>query len=113
MSINPVEIPTGAVRFNTDSSKMEVYIGDTWMEVSVTEASPLGGRGLFCGGYTYSPATQGNSNVIEYITIAVIPETKKRNDNILNRNKYLQAVLHFIITTIKLHNDRYHVSIIL
>ena len=71
MSINPVEIPTGAVRYNTDSNKMEVYIGDTWMEVSVThEASPLGGRGLFCGGYTYSPATQGNSNVIEYITIS-------------------------------------------
>ena len=70
MSLTPREIPTGAVRFNTDSSKMEVYIGDTWMEVSVTEASPLGGRGLFCGGYTYSPATQGNSNVIEYITIS-------------------------------------------
>ena len=64
-------IPTGAVRYNTDSNKMEVYIGSTWMEVSVThEASPLGGRGLFCGGYTYSPATQGNSNVIEYITIS-------------------------------------------
>ena len=71
MSINPREIPTGAVRYNTDSNKMEVYIGSTWMEVSVThEASPLGGRGLFCGGYTYSPATQGNSNVIEYITIS-------------------------------------------
>ena len=47
MSINPKEIPTGAVRYNTDSNKMEVYIGSTWMEVSVThEASPLGGRGL-------------------------------------------------------------------
>ena len=71
MSINPREIPTGAVRYNTDSNKMEVYISSTWMEVSVThEASPLGGRGLFCGGYTYSPATQGNSNVIEFITIS-------------------------------------------
>ena len=26
MSINPREIPTGAVRYNTDSNKMEVYI---------------------------------------------------------------------------------------
>ena len=36
MSINPVEIPTGAVRYNTDSNKMEVYIGSTWMEVAVS-----------------------------------------------------------------------------
>ena len=64
-------IPEGAIRYNTDSNKMELWIGDKWMQVSVThEASPLGGRGLFCGGYTYSPATQGNSNVIEYITIS-------------------------------------------
>ena len=46
MSINPKEIPTGAVRFNTDSSKMEVYIGSTWMEVAVTESAPIGGRML-------------------------------------------------------------------
>ena len=71
MSNIPQNIPEGAIRYNTDSNKMEVWIGDKWMQVSVThEASPLGGRGLFCGGYTYSPATQGNSNVIEYITIS-------------------------------------------
>ena len=51
MSINPREIPTGAVRFNTDSSKMEVYIGDTWMEVSTThQASGLGGKAFRVGG---------------------------------------------------------------
>ena len=72
MSYITREIPEGAIRYNTDSNKMEVWIGDKWMQVSVThEASPLGGRGLFCGGYTYAPlATQGNSNVIEFITIA-------------------------------------------
>ena len=43
-------IPTGAVRYNTDSNKMEVYIGSTWMEVSVRhESSTLCVRGLlFC-----------------------------------------------------------------
>ncbi len=72
MSYITREIPEGAIRFNTDSSKMEVWVGDKWMQVSVThEASPLGGRGLFCGGYTYAPlATAGNSNVIEFITIS-------------------------------------------
>ena len=62
MSLTPREIPTGAVRFNTDSSKMEVYIGDTWMEVSVTEASPLGGRGVTSGGYT-GPGSTGNTAI--------------------------------------------------
>ena len=53
MSINPVEIPTGAVRYNTDSNKMEVYIGSTWMEVAVSTPnlgnSAAGARGLVMG----------------------------------------------------------------
>ena len=48
MSFIPQEIPTGAVRFNTDSSKMEVYIGSTWMEVAVSRPNLDGGsRGIF------------------------------------------------------------------
>ena len=48
MSLTPQEIPTGAVRYNTDSNKMEVYIGSTWMEVSVSTPNLDGGsRGLF------------------------------------------------------------------
>ena len=54
MSINPVEIPTGAVRYNTDTDRMEVYIGDTWMEVSVSAAGVAGGRGVFTSRYTPS-----------------------------------------------------------
>ena len=51
MSLTPREIPTGAVRFNTDSSKMEVYIGSTWMEVSVSSPNLDGGtRGLYVAG---------------------------------------------------------------
>ena len=73
MSINPVEIPTGAVRFNTDSSKMEVYIGSTWMEVSVSTPnlgnSDVGARGVFGGSYTYGPGTRAKTNVIDFITI--------------------------------------------
>ena len=71
MSINPVEIPTGAVRYNTDSNKMEVYIGSTWMEVSVSSPnlgdtqSPAGARGLFFAGRTPSMV-----NTIDYVTIS-------------------------------------------
>ena len=65
MSINPVEIPTGAVRYNTDSNKMEVYIGSTWMEVSVSAAGVAGGRGVFTSRYTPS-----NNDVLDYIKIS-------------------------------------------
>ena len=71
MSINPIEIPTGAVRYNTDSNKMEVYIGSTWMEVSVSSPnlgdtqSPAGARGLFTGGSVPSKV-----NTVDYVTIS-------------------------------------------
>ena len=64
MSINPREIPTGAVRYNTDSNKMEVYIGSTWMEVAVSTPNLDGGtRGIFFG------ENPSSSNVIQFITI--------------------------------------------
>ena len=72
MSINPREIPTGAVRYNTDSNKMEVYIGDTWMEVAVSSpnlgdsSSPAGTRGLFFGEFDDS----SNTPTIDYVTIS-------------------------------------------
>ena len=70
MSLTPREIPTGAVRYNTDSNKMEVYIGDTWMEVAVSSPNLDGGtRGLFVGGWRNSPST-ARSNGIDFITIS-------------------------------------------
>ena len=68
MSLTPKEIPTGAVRFNTDSSKVEVYIGSTWMEVAVSSPNLDGGaRGVFHSGRTSS----GNDvNTIDFITIS-------------------------------------------
>ena len=63
MSLTPREIPTGAVRYNTDSNKMEVYIGSTWMEVAVSESTPIGARGLIGG-------ASSNGSVINYYNIA-------------------------------------------
>ena len=64
----PQPIPTGAVRYNTDSNKMEVYIGDTWMEVAVSSPILDGGtRGLAIGGNT-QPG--GVVNKIDFINIA-------------------------------------------
>jgi len=75
MSLTPkTPIPTGAVRFNTDSSKMEVYIGDTWMEVAVSSPdlgnSAAGSRGLIMGGNSPGAPNDGRLNNIEFVTIS-------------------------------------------
>ena len=51
MSLTPKQIPEGAIRYNTDSNKMECYIGDKWMQVAVSSPDLDGGaRGIFFGG---------------------------------------------------------------
>ena len=68
MSLTPREIPTGAVRYNTDSNKMEVYIGDTWMEVSVSSPTLDGGtRGIFSQG---TVPGGGQTGIHDYITLS-------------------------------------------
>ena len=80
MSIIPVTVPTGAIRYNTDSNKMECFNGTKWMQISVsspdlgnsTNSDNHGGaRGVFGGSYTYgvSPAFYVKTNIIDYITI--------------------------------------------
>ena len=70
MSFIPKEIPEGAIRYNTDSNKMELWIGEKWMIVDTSSPDLNGGaRGVFGGSYTYGPGTQQLSNFIDYITI--------------------------------------------
>ena len=86
MSINPREIPTGAVRYNTDSNKMEVYIGSTWMEVAVS--SPTldgGGRALFGGGYGDPSGPHPAMNTIDFITVSTVGNATDFGD-LLNTN---------------------------
>ena len=63
-----ISTETGAVRYNTDSNKMECYIGSTWMEVAVSSPNLDGGtRGIISGGYfTSSPNATNN---IQFITV--------------------------------------------
>ena len=70
MSFIPQNIPEGAVRYNTDSNKMEVYIGSTWMEVAVSSPNLDGGaRGLIMGGHSPGAPNSGRLNNIEFVTI--------------------------------------------
>ena len=85
MSKPPVEVPQGAIRFNTDSQKMEFFAQDQWWEMLTdvpnlggngnTSTSPtgnsadqsLGARGLFTGGYVAGWAV---TDKINYVTIS-------------------------------------------
>ena len=54
---------SGSIRFNTDSSKLEIYNGNQWWEIDATspEQETGGTRGLFAAGAT---------NVIDFVTIS-------------------------------------------
>ena len=68
MSLPPSEIPLGAMRFNSDSQKLEYWNGSAWMQIQTFSPNLDGGaRGLFGGG-----ATPSNSDVIDFITTASI-----------------------------------------
>ena len=54
-----MEVASGSIRFNTDSSKMEIFNGDQWWNIDIDHGS---GRGLFMGG---TP----NPDTIDFITI--------------------------------------------
>ncbi len=63
-------VPSGALRFNADSRKLEYYNGEAWWQIdSFTPDSATGGaRGVFGGGYVNSGTL--NTNTIQYINIA-------------------------------------------
>ena len=55
MSLPPKEIPLGAMRFNSDSQKLEYFDGDVWMQVH-TFNPDLGGN------HNQSQTATNNSN---------------------------------------------------
>ena len=81
MSLTPkTPIPEGAIRHNTDSNKMEVWIGDKWMQVAVSSPNFDGGdgRGFFAGGTTTPFPTPVNT--IDMITIATAGDAVNFSD---------------------------------
>ena len=81
MSLPPSgEIPQGAIRFNTDSQKLEFYAQGEWWVMS-TDTPNLGRgvdtqpgvRGVYAGGYGTSPNAE--TNEIRYINISSTGDT--------------------------------------
>ena len=64
MSLPPAVIPLGAMRFNSDSQKLEYFNGDIWMQVHTEATAPIGGRGV------YAADQEPGSNAISYVTFA-------------------------------------------
>ena len=73
-------VPEGAIRYNTDSNKMEVWIGQKWMQVAVSSPNLDGGdgRGFLAGGTTSPFPTPVNT--IDMITIATAGDAVNFSD---------------------------------
>ena len=70
-------VPSGALRFNSDSGKLEYYNGEAWWQIDNFSADNAtgGARGVFGGGT--NPAA---TNTIEYITISSTGNTTDFGD---------------------------------
>ena len=67
MSLPPSEIPLGAMRFNSDSQKLEYWMGSAWMQIQTFSPNLDGGaRGLFLGGQT--PSYINNIDMVNIAT---------------------------------------------
>ena len=63
---------SGSIRFNTDSSKLEIYNGEAWWELDTTSTfEQTGGtRGVLASGRSGGGADQTGINNIQFINIA-------------------------------------------
>ena len=65
MSLPQIEIPLGAMRFNSDSQKLEYWNGSAWFQIQTFSPNLDGGaRGVIAG-------NNPTSNVIQYFTIPI------------------------------------------
>ena len=90
------EIPRGAIRFNTDSNKLELWDGSQWAEFQLStpnlgqgsDTQP-GPRGLFAGS---NPSPDGTGNVIEFINVSTTGDTTDFGDRTAGGRRQLAAM---------------------
>ena len=105
MSLPPVEIPLGAIRFNSDSQKLEYWMGSAWMQIQTfspnfgmpSGGSNVGTRGLFMGGLKNQQPSPSTTNEIDYINIASQGDSQDFGD--LTTNMYSLAMGQMASTT--------------
>tara|TARA_S200000501_G_scaffold201706_1_gene189839 strand:+ start:972 stop:1991 length:1020 start_codon:yes stop_codon:yes gene_type:complete len=70
MSLTPkTPIPEGAIRYNTDSNKMEVWIGDKWMQVAVSSPNLDGGARAIRAGGQVGGSPYPRTDTMDFVTI--------------------------------------------
>ena len=80
MSLPPSEIPLGAMRFNSDSSKLEYWNGSAWFQIQTFSPNLDGGaRGVWSGG---DPSRSTN---MDFLTIPTRGNTTDFGDLPFNR----------------------------
>jgi len=96
------QAPAGSIRFNTDSKKLEVYIGGPvgygttatgqWMQVDgwSPDTQTGGTRGLFAG--SNPQPGDGSGKTIEFITVSTTGDTTDFGDRIGNGRRQIAAM---------------------
>ena len=80
-------VPLGAMRFNSDSQKLEYWMGSAWMQIKTFSPNFDGGvRGFFMGG-----GEPAESDRIEFVNIATTSNAIDFGDLSLGVNFVLQA----------------------
>ena len=83
MSLPPKEIPLGAMRFNSESQKLEYWMGSAWMQIQTFSPTLDGGvRGIWSGGNAATPSDVIHAD-IEYITISTQGNSTDFGSNIV------------------------------
>ena len=77
---------SGSIRFNTDSSKLEIYNGEAWWNIDSTspEEQTGGTRGLIMGGL--SAGHPNGDNVMQFITISTTGDATDFGDLTFSTN---------------------------
>ena len=79
MSLPPSEIQIGAMRFNSNSQKLEYWNGSAWFQIRTFSPNLDGGvRGIYAGGV--NTPSGNSSNEIQFFTISTQGDTTDFGD---------------------------------
>jgi len=99
MSLPPSEIPQGAIRFNTDSQKLEFYAqGEWWVMASDTPNlgrgadTTAGARVIVAGGNNYQAPASDIHGEIQYFNIASTGNSVDFGTNLTQSRRRLSAM---------------------
>jgi hypothetical protein len=99
MSLPPSEIPQGAIRFNTDSQKLEFYAQGEWWVMSTdtpnlgrSSDSTPGARVIVAGGNNYQAPASDVHGEIQYFNIASTGNSVDFGTNLTTSRRRLSAM---------------------